>query len=97
MAATAAALLSGIVTATPTTGRSIQLPLATDLNAATNIAVGESFDWSLITLAAYALTITVNTGMTIVGSAATAGTSGAAARFRTRKDSATTYITYRIA
>jgi hypothetical protein len=35
--------------------------------------------------------------MTIVGSAATAGTSGAAARFRTRKDSATTYITYRTA
>jgi hypothetical protein len=97
MAATAAALLSGIVTATPTTGRNIQLPLATELNAATNIAVGESFDWSLITLAAFALTITVNTGMTIVGSAATAGTSGAAARFRTRKDSATTYITYRTA
>ena len=97
MAFAAGDLLGGLVTATPTVGRNIQLPTAALLSAASNIAVGESFDFSLITLAAFALTITVNTGVTIVGAPATAGTAGAAARFRVRKDSATSYIVYRIA
>lgn len=97
MIATPAALLSGIVTATPTAGRNVQLPSVADLNAATSLAVGESFDWSLITLAAFALTITLNGSHTIVGAAATGATSGSAARFRTRKDSASSFITYRLA
>ena len=96
MAFTAASLLGGIVTATPTTGRNVQLPLGSALDAAGTFAVGDSFDWTLITLAAFALTITVNTNMTIVGAAATAGTSGAAARFRTRKTAANTFVTYRL-
>jgi hypothetical protein len=96
MGFTAAALLGGIVTATPTTGRNIQLPLASALDDAATFAVNDSFDWTLITLAAYALTITVNTGMTIVGAAATGATSGSVARFRTRKTAADTFVTYRI-
>jgi hypothetical protein len=96
MIATAAEVLTGIVTATPTTTRSIQLPLATNLDLATDFAIGDSFDFSVITLAAFALTITVNTGVTIVGSAATAATAGASARFRLRKTAAATYIVYRI-
>lgn len=96
MAMTAANCLAGIVTATPTQARNVQLPTAAAVIAATQIGVGESFDWSLITLAAFALTITVNTDHTIVGAAATGATSGSAARFRTRRDSATTLITYRI-
>lgn len=90
-------LLGGIATATPTQARNVQLPSVTDMNAATNMAVGESFDWSLITLAAFALTITLNGNHTIVGAAATGASSGSAARFRTRKDSATSFITYRLA
>jgi hypothetical protein len=90
-------LLSGIVTATPTTGRSIQLPTGAALDLASEFAVNDSIDWTLITLAAFALTITVNTNHTIVGAAATAGTSGATARFRTRKTAADTFVTYRIA
>ena len=89
-------LLAGLVTATPTQARNIQLPSVTDLNAATSLAVGESFDWTLITLAAFALTITLNGNHTIVGAAATGAASGSAARFRTRKDSATSFITYRL-
>jgi hypothetical protein len=96
MIATAADLLTGIVTATPTTTRSIQLPLATNIELGTEFAVGDSFDFSVITLAAFALTITVNTGVTIVGSAATAATSGASARFRLRKTAANTFIVYRV-
>lgn len=96
MIATAANVLTGIVTATPTTTRSIQLPTGANLDLATEWAIGESFDFSVITLAAFALTITVNTGVTIVGSAATAATSGASARFRVRKTAADTFIVYRI-
>jgi hypothetical protein len=96
MIATAANVLTGIVTATPTTARSIQLPTGANLDLATEWAIGEAFDFSVITLAAFALTITVNTGVTIVGSAATAATSGASARFRLRKTAADTFIVYRI-
>jgi hypothetical protein len=96
MIATAANVLTGIVTATPTTTRSIQMPLGTDLDLATEWAIDQAFDFSVITLAAFALTITVNTGVTIVGSAATAATSGASARFRLRKTAAGTFIVYRI-
>lgn len=96
MVATAANILSGIVTATPTTGRNVQLPTGANMDLASEFAIGDSVDWSLITLAAFALTITVNTGHTIVGAAATAGTTGAAARFRTRKTAADTFVTYRL-
>jgi hypothetical protein len=89
-------LLTGYVTATPTTGRNIQLPTGAELDLATNMAVNDSFDWTLATLAAFALTITVDTGHTIVGAAATAGTAGATARFRTRKTAADTFVTYRL-
>jgi len=96
MIATAANVLTGIVTATPTTTRSIQLPTGANLDLATEWAIGDSFDFSVITLAAYALTITVNTNVTIVGSAATAATAGASARFRCRKTAADTFVVYRI-
>ena len=96
MIATAANVLTGIITATPTTARSIQLPTGANLDLATEWAIGEAFDFSVITLAAFVLTITVNTGVTIVGAAATAATSGAAARFRCRKTAADTFVVYRI-
>jgi hypothetical protein len=96
MAATAANLLTSIITATPTASRDIQLPTGAALDAATEWAIDDSFDFSVITLAAFALTITVNTGVTIVGGAATGAASGAAARFRIRKTAADTFVVYRI-
>ena len=96
MVMTAADLLTSIVTATPTAGRNIQLPTAAALEAATVFAIDDSFDFSVITLAAFALTITVNTGVTIVGSPATGAGSGSAARYRIRKTAANTFIVYRI-
>lgn len=96
MIATAADVLTSIITATPTASRNIQLPLGTALELATDWAVDDSFDFSVITLAAFALTLTVNTGVTIVGSPATGATSGSAARFRIRKTAANTFIVYRI-
>ena len=97
MIATAANVLTGIITATPTQARDIQLPTGANLDLATEWAIGNSFDFSVITLAAFALTITVNTGITaIVGSAATGATSGSVARFRLRKTAADTFTAYRI-
>jgi hypothetical protein len=96
MVATAANVLTGIITATPTEARNIQLPTGANLDLATEWAIGDSFDFSVITLAAFALTLTVNTDVTIVGSAATAATSGASARFRCRKTAAGVFVVYRI-
>ena len=96
MVATAANVLTGIITATPTGNRDIQLPTGANLDLATEWAIGDSFDFSVITLAAFTLTLTVNTNVTIVGAAATAGTSGASARFRCRKTAADTFVVYRI-
>jgi hypothetical protein len=97
MIATAANVLTGIITATPTQARDIQLPTGANLDLATEWAIGDSFDFSVITLAAFALTITVNTGITsIVGSAATGATSGSVARFRLRKTAADTFTAYRV-
>jgi hypothetical protein len=64
---------------------------------ATEWAIGEAFDCTFITLGAFILTITVNTGVTIVGAAVTAATAGSTARFRLRKTAADTFIAYRIA
>ena len=90
-------MLGGLVTATPTAGRNIQLPTGAAMDLASSFVINDFFDWSVITLAAFALTTTAGaSGHTIVGSGATAATSGSAARFRTRKTAADTFVTYRI-
>jgi energy-converting hydrogenase Eha subunit A len=96
MIATAANVLTGIVTSTITQARSLQLPTGANLDLATEWAIGEAFDCTFITLGAFVLTITVNTGVTIVGAATTAATAGSTARFRLRKTAADTFIAYRI-
>lgn len=106
-AITAAELLTGIITTTGVTAPSIhQLPTGTLLAAAiTGIAVGDSFDWSLIntgTGASDDATITVNTDHTIVGNPTAGALTDAtiisgSARFRTRCTAANTFVTYRIA
>jgi len=96
MIATAANVLTGIVTSTITQNRNLQLPTGANLDLATEWAIGEGFDVTFMTLGAFVLTITVNTGVTIVGSAVTAATAGSVARFRLRKTAADTFIAYRI-
>ncbi|MFN8992812.1 MAG: hypothetical protein ACK5X3_03965, partial [Pseudomonadota bacterium] len=69
MAFAAGDLLAGIVTATPTAGRNVQLPTGASLDLATEFLVNDSIDWTLITLAAFALTVTnATSGNTLVGS-----------------------------
>lgn len=106
-AITAAELLTSIITTTGVTAPSIhQLPTGTLLAAAIpGIAVGDSFDWSLIntgTGASDDATITVNTDHTIVGNPTAGALTDAtiisgSARFRTRYTAANTFVTYRIA
>jgi hypothetical protein len=94
-ALTAAMMLSGIVTSTTAAAVAGTVPTGTVLDAASQFAIGDCFDWSVIATGANAFTVTAATDHTIVGAAAVAtATSG---RFRTRKTAANTYVTYRIA
>lgn len=94
---TAANLLAGIVTATPTAARNIQAPTAATIIAAVDAdtETGLGFDFTIINLAAatHALTLTVNTGTTLVGSVAIAAASSAS--FVARLDSTSAVIIYR--
>ena len=96
MIATAANVLTGIVTSTLTQARNLQLPTGANLDLATEWAIGEGFDVTFMTLGAFVMTVTVNTGVTIVGAAVTAATAGSTARFRLRKTAADTFIAYRL-
>lgn len=86
----------GIVSATPTAARNIQAPTAASIIALANgYAVGDTFEFTLINLAAatHVLTLTVNTGLTIVGSASVSAASSGT--FLARIASATTVVLYR--
>ena len=95
-AVSATALLGGIVTSTTAAAVAGTIPTGTVMDAASEFAVGDSFDWSVInTGGVNAFTVTAAANHTIVGAAAVAAsTSG---HFRTRKTAANTFVTYRIA
>ena len=97
MVFTAANLLSGIVTATPTEARDLQAPTAATIVAAVDAATstGLGFEFTVINLAGatHALTLTVNTGTTIVGSVTIAAASSAT--FVARIASGTAVVIYR--
>jgi hypothetical protein len=64
------------------------------MDAAAQMAIGDSVDWTVINTGPNTFTVTAATGHTIVGAAAVAtATSG---WFRTRKTAADTFITYRL-
>lgn len=93
-ACTAAMILSGIVTSTTAAAVAGTVPTGTVMDAASEFAVGDSFDWSVIATGANAFTVTAATDHTLVGTMAVAtATSG---RFRTRKTAANTFVTYRL-
>lgn len=106
---TAAEITTGLVTGTHTAGatQAYTLPTGTLLDASTSFAVDEYFDWTVINLSAAAadtITITAGADHTVVGTmivqsahATTGLLYGNAARFRTRKTAANTFVTYRLA
>lgn len=97
MAFTAANLLSGIVTATPTQARTLSAPTAATLIAAVTpiTPTGIGIEFTVINLAAttHALTLGTATGTTIVGSATIAAASSAT--FVARIASGSTVVIYR--
>lgn len=93
-AVSAAAILGGIVTSTTAAAVAGTVPTGTVMDAATNMQIGDSVDWSVIATGANAFTVTAASGHTLVGTAVVATlTSG---HFRTRKTAAATYVTYRM-
>lgn len=93
-AVSAAAILGGIVTSTTAAAVAGTVPTGTVMDAATNMQIGDSVDWSVIATGANAFTVTAASGHTLVGTAVVATlTSG---HFRTRKTAAATYVTYRV-
>ena len=64
--------------------------------AFTGLQNNQTFEWSVINLAAdtHAITVTANTGHTLVGNMVVAANTSA--RFATRKTAANTFITYRL-
>lgn len=95
MAATAANVVtSRIITATPTEARNIQLPAAAEIIALTGATVGTTVEFLVVNLAAstHALTLTVNTGTTIQGSASIAANTNQS--FLVRVASGTTVVVY---
>ena len=94
-AVSAAALLGGIVTSTTAAAVAGTIPTGTVMDAATELAIGDYFDWCVInTGAANAFTVTAATGHTIVGNAVIAAVSSG--HFRTVKTAAATFVTYHI-
>ena len=92
----AQAVTDGIVSATPTQARNIQAPTAAAIIALLpNYKVGDTFEVTIINLAAstYALTLTVNTGTTIVGSATISAASSGT--YLVRVASSTAVVFYR--
>jgi len=93
-ALTSAMILGGIVTSTTAAAVAGTLPTGAVLDAASTLAIGDSFDWSVIAAGANAFTVTAAANHTIVGTAVVATvTSGL---FRTVKTAAATFITYRL-
>ena len=91
---TAAMILSGIVTSTTAAGVTATLDTGAIVDAASEFAIGDSFDWSVINTGGNAFTVTASSGHTIVGTAAVATVTSAV--WRTRKTAADTFVSYRL-
>lgn len=90
---TVAMIASGIVTSTTAAAVAGTLDTGAIVDAALDLAIGDSFDWSVITTGANAFTVTAAaSGHTVVGNMVVAA--GKAGLFRTRKTAADTFVTY---
>lgn len=93
-ALTAALITTGIVTSTTAAATVATVPTGAVMDAAIDLAINDSFDWSVVNTGPSAFTVTAAAGHTLVGTAAVATlTSG---RFRTCRTAVQTYVTYRL-
>jgi hypothetical protein len=92
---TAAMILSGIVTSTSAAGVTATLDTGAIVDAASEFAIGDSFDWSIINTGPSTFTVTAAaSGHTIVGVGAVLTLISAV--WRTRKTAADTFVSYRL-
>jgi hypothetical protein len=92
---TAAMILSGIVTSSTAAATAATLDTGAIVDAASEFAIGDSFDWSVINTGPSAFTVTSpDASHTIVGTAAVATVTSAI--WRTRKTAADTFVSYRL-
>ena len=100
---TAAQVLNGIILGSPgSSAASYQLPTVAVLEAGipSAVNVGESFDFSVVNVdgsGSGVITLTTNTGWSLVGLMTVVATAGTAQMFRARKTTSTTWTLYRIA
>lgn len=93
-AVSAAAITGGLVTSSTAAAVAGTIPTGTVMEAASEFAVNDSFDWSVINTGPNTFTVTAAATHTIVGAAGVATlTTG---QFRTRKTALNTFVTYRI-
>lgn len=92
---TAAQIQTGIITSTAAAAVAATLPLAAAMDTLFGFVANDAFDFSVVdTGGAAAITMTTNTGWTLVGSMVVAqSTSG---RFRARKTAAGAWTLYRL-
>ena len=99
---TANQVLNGILLGSPgSSAASYQLPTVATLEAGipSATAAGDAFDFSVVNVDGSGLgviTLTTNTGWTLVGLMTVAATAGTAQMFRARKTGATTWTLYRL-
>jgi len=97
MTFTAANLLTGIISATPTANRNVTAPTAATIIAAVDALnpTGLGFEFTIVNLAptTYSLTLVTATGLTLVGSMAVAAASSGT--FIARLDSTSAVTIYR--
>ena len=93
-AITTAMIASGIITSAAATLNGT-LPSFALMESGLEMKVGESIDWSIIKVGANTFSVVASTAHTTVGLLTVA--TATVGMFRTRKSSATAYITYRIA
>lgn len=94
-ALTAAMILSGIVTSTSAAGVTATLAIGSLMDAASEFAINDSFDWSVINTGPSTFTVTSpDSSHTIVGVGAVLTLISAV--WRTRKTAANTFVTFRL-
>lgn len=92
---TAAMILSGIVTSTSAAATTATLDVGAVVDAASEFAIGDSFDWSVINTGPSTFTVTSpDASHTIVGVGAVLTLISAV--WRTRKTAADTFVSYRL-
>jgi hypothetical protein len=95
---TVAQLINGIILGSPSTTAAYTLPLAADVDTTlTNAKVGSTFDFRVINVTGSGvITVTTNTGWTLVGLMTVAAIAGTVRAFRARKSGDAAWALYAI-